>query len=144
MATVYPLVRKNGRNQELQPGDTLLAQPTRLDIVGYQSTVLTTLLADFTVPGSDFVWNAAVAAGRSVYLEVSGGAAVIGGMSAQLYTLGGVAVPGVATVTGAANANTRGRSPALTLVDGVTYQLHFRPSPAGLTAQLRLARLIIE
>lgn len=144
MPTFRPLIRKNGYTQEALPTDTLLAPPTRLDIVGYQSTVLTTLLADFTAPGSDFVWNAAVAAGRSVYLEIVGGAAVIGGMSAQLYTAAGVAVAGVATVAGAANANTRGRSPALSLVDGTTYQLHFRPSPLGLTAQLRLARLIIE
>lgn len=144
MATVYPLVRKNGRNQELQPGDALLSQPLWLDIVGYQSAVVTTVLADFTVPGSDFVWNEAYAAGRKVYLEISGGAAVVGGMTAQLYTLAGVAVAGIATVTGAANANTRGRSQALTLVHGTAYQLHIRPSPAGLTAQLRLARLIIE
>jgi hypothetical protein len=144
MATFRPLIRKNGVNQELGAGDNLLAPPNRLDIVGYQTTVVTTVLADFTVPGSDFVWNAGVAAGRSVYLEIIGGAAVVGGMSAQLYTLAGVAVAGVATVTGAANANTRGRSQALSLVDGTTYLLHIRPSPAGLTAQLRLARLIIE
>jgi hypothetical protein len=144
MATSYPLVRKFGRNQELQPGDMLLSQPTWLDIVGYQSAVVTTLLTDFTVPGSDFVWNEAYAAGRKVYLEILGGATVIGGMSAQLYTLAGVAITGTATVSGAANANTRGRSTALTLVHGTTYQLHMRPTPGGITAQLRLARLIIE
>jgi hypothetical protein len=144
MATVYPLVRKNGRNQELQPGDALLAQPLWLDIVGYQSAVVTTLLADFTVPGSDFVWNEAYAAGRKVYLEIIGGAAVLGGMSAQLYTLAGAAITGTASVTGIANANTRGRSTALALVHGTTYQLHMRPNPGGITAQLRLARLIIE
>lgn len=154
MPEVLPLILPtDGREPaRLTSADALQGTAGWLDIIGLQSGtgILSGLLGvDSTVAGSDFVWDDRyLPKGRSLYLEIYGSGSVLTTqMTAMLYTAAGVAVTSAAaTITGTANALVRGTAfatPAANpLVNGVTYQLHFKTAVLG-TGSLKLARLII-
>lgn len=140
MATVYPLVHKAGRDQQVQPGDVLQAPIGHLDIIPWQGVLLTTTLVtngvQALIGGSNFSWNAARGAGRKCYLETLSSTC-----TCALVLPDGTAAPQLAT-NGSGIAGIV-RSAAVDMSVSGVYQLRYMAS-GGLTASLRWARIIIE
>lgn len=115
-----------------------------IDLIGFQSTpITTTLTTDTVIVGTDFLWNAEFSAGRSIFLEgMLFESVATATVSLSLYTLAGVQVANSICSTTSTTA-IRIRSIASTLVDGTTYQLRWKVSVAS-TASLKYARLIIS
>jgi hypothetical protein len=142
---LLPLTRGAGNDtSELPSGYALDGSAKVIDLLPLQSGGLVSgvLGATTTVNGSDFVWaKDYLPAGRLVYLETfASGSALTTQVTVTLNTLAGATV--ATTTTTNTTAGALARSPAISLTDGVTYQLRFNAAILG-TATLKLARLII-
>jgi hypothetical protein len=121
--------------------------PMIIDLVGYQyqpipTVVNNTGLASSIVIGSNFVWDSAYAAGKTVQMEICSSATAGKHLAASLYTLDGVNVAN-SGISGFSSEVGLARTGTFALVHGTTYQVRIAVGSSG-TGYLYSARLIIK
>ena len=137
----------NGVGTSVTTGASTTLPPMMIPLVYSQgapiaTTAVDTNQASSVVIGSDFLWDSAYAAGKTVLMEICCSASTGKTLAASLYTLDGVNVSG-SGISGFSSSVGLARTGTFTLVHGTTYQVRIAIGSSG-TGYLHSARLIIK